>query len=445
MTGQWRDDADTRVRKVVGRVRRAHWGTADIVQCLLKDTVTQLAVRYQNTPTVYNKDDVAAIDKLTSKLYDRWIVARELQKVVESERDGWLMQTYNNDTKRLYFTVVPPHRWEAWGPVDRPTKVTVWSFIPLSMGEGKAPVNTWVGETWDITNRSAPQWTATTDDGTDVSRILAKSSPGYYPWVDSDGPFIPGTVYHASANGCMYDPYHGTELVEASLNVAVYRTLQMHIVRGAAFALRWLKDVAVTAGKELTAAGTSAVDVDPNTFLMLKDIGNTPGSIGQLGPAADPSIITGIISAYTAAALFGWGISAREQERLSSEPQSGIAIALTRSAVRERQATLGSVYAHPDVLSLELSARMLNLFDGANLPVTGWGIAYADLPLSADEQIKSDERFAKLREQGLMSRADHYAAIFNVPREIALQEIARIEAEDKQPAAADPVVPGNTQ
>ena len=99
------------------------------------------------------------------------------------------------------------------------------------------------------------------------------------------------------------------------------------------------------------------------------------------------------------------GLETDDTQRNGSA-QSGWAIALKRSSVREKQQEMEPNFRQQDEVLLALAASLLNVHEGAGLPETGWSITYRGLPLSPVEvETRTKQAMADI-ELGIASPVD---------------------------------------
>lgn len=226
------------------------------------------------------------------------------------------------------------------------------------------------------------------DRGTDLSpEVLggAKAGEDYRFRYEDGTPFIPAVMYHAAVTGKLWDPFEWCEVVEATLNVGVLWSFWAHVVRDASWPQRY--------GLGVTVAGASAVGggqtrrrevvTDPASVVMFEPLPNFEGqpSLGQFDPGGDPVAIAESVAAYERRVIAFIGMSPSDIHRVSGDPRSGYALAITRDAQREHQTRLEPAFSRSDRETLRKSAALWNRWaEGAELPdrlaERGWRARY---------------------------------------------------------------------
>jgi hypothetical protein len=135
------------------------------------------------------------------------------------------------------------------------------------------------------------------------------------------------------------------------------------------------------------------------------------------------------IRAYSADLSMDMGISSTDLARISANPRSGYAIALSREGVRAAQRRAEPQFRRGDLETLCKICALWNATTGGSLPLIGWTISYPGVPLSSDEKTRSIEEYKALVELGVASPVDLYRMIYNTSKETATLELERIALE----------------
>ena len=100
------------------------------------------------------------------------------------------------------------------------------------------------------------------------------------------------------------------------------------------------------------------------------------------------------------------GINPADVQKMSGDPRSGYAIAISRSSLRESQRKYAPAFRRADVETLEISAKISNKYMNTSYPETGYRVEYHAIPLSPQESKEQRENMLSLLQAGLISKVD---------------------------------------
>ena len=403
LNGTWIHDLELSILAEVGEQRRRYWGAPDISKNIFRDVVSQLSVLYDSEGAATH-DDTAAAESMHTRLALWWPFMREHQKFVEGLRECLLKVDMvptedpdkDADQWRPIFSTITPDLYDLEFDTRDPSKIIkVSHWVERKIGDKV----TWTVDVWSLKESDKP-YTIFDDEGNDVSsRFLDEDQRK--GWFDDNGQYLPFVHYHAAINGKNFNGSHGAELVCMTYKVGVFWTYWGHILKDCSYPARWGLNARLIGTASDEATGTEYVTADANVFMNFKTHGNQPGSIGQFNPGGDPKAIGESIVMYSAEGLNAWGISQGDNLRVSADPRSGFAIALSRETIREHQAKATPAFRVADTQTIGLIARMSNEADALELPVTGWNITYRGIPPSAQEQagkLDHDKKRVELKQ-----------------------------------------------
>ncbi len=432
LTGEWMHDLEISVLAEVGAQRRRYWGAPDISKNIFRDVVSQLSVLYDSEGAATHEDE-AAVEAMHTRLTLWWAFMREHQRFVEGLRECLLKVDMvptedpdkDADQWKPIFNTITPDLYDIEFDDRNPTKMVKISHWVQRKVDKRV---VWTVDVWSL-KEGDKAYAIFDDQGNDVSnRFLdADQQKG---WFDDNGRYLPFVHYHAAINGKNFNSMYGAELVCMTYKVGVFWTYWGHILKDCSYPARWGLNARLIGTAADEATGTEYVTADANVFMNFKSHGNEPGSIGQFEPGGDPKSIGESIVMYAAEGLNAWGISQGDNMRVSADPRSGFAIALSRETIREHQAKATPAFRVSDTQTLSLIARMSNEADALDLPVTGWGITYRGIPPSAQEQAGKLDHDRKRVELKQTSYAELLAEDTGMSVEKAQQELLNKQARN---------------
>lgn len=447
--GAWREDLDRRIGLAIGAVRREAWGVPDLSSNVFRSSMQSLAVLYDRRPKVSHNEPGAA-DLLSSYVVDAglWPLMQRVQRDTLGMREMFVRVDVvadrdEPDSAEVSYRPIPPDLVLAYAHTEHPDEPVEIREMRLRRDKHGKPRWTW--DVLSIADLDRPFYrvlAAGSDAGEDLSMEYLGVDGGLvgeaYPYRYSDGrPLLPVVLYHAAKTGMLFDPYEASELVEGSLNVAVFWSMFGHVVRQASWPQRYAVGVRVPSatidGNEQATLRESVIP-DPATVLLFEasDEGMSP-QISQWDAGADPQALQDAISMYERRLAAFAGISPSDVQRVAGDPRSGFALAINREAARESQRRYEPVFGPIDEELLAITAALINRVQGTNLPEDDYRVAYESLPPSAEERQSEREHIVGLINAGLLDRVEAYRQLHpglsRADAEAALAEINAINAE----------------
>jgi hypothetical protein len=407
--GEWTPDLDSYIMDNIGSVRQRAWGHGDISRCAWLDVATAQASLYDRAPEVKHQNELAnqmmgdilhgaGWASMMPRIQRDTIAIREMHLHPVMAPDGRL-------------TLIPAYPSDVEGEArfDDPEALGYAKWHRPRIIEGK---QVWTADEYDIRDPRNPSFRVVNQDGDDITDLCFDSVPagGFvgarYPYRYSGGEaFIPLVTYHAARTGQLYDWSTGCELTEGTLRIGLYYSYYGHVMKNAAWAQRY------SVGVDWLGSGTSdprdgrpEVVADPATVLQgIQDHEQQASpTVGAWAPPVSPSEMLAAVESYTRTVYATAGLSAADISRVSGDPRSGYALAVTRDGQREMQKKYQSQFERGDLELLRMVAAM------AGLPDTGWRIRYTALPQSIDELVKIQAFVDNEVAAGRMSQIDAY-------------------------------------
>jgi hypothetical protein len=437
MYGLGREDVRDRMRLAFGALRSDVIGEPDLSGNPLLAACTAVAALYDRDPVVTHPVGPAATTALAPHLRTLWPLMQRVQRDAVAMREMLVRVDWRVDaagTPEIVYRPVPPDmvqmRHDPARP-DHPLEVREAVRVRDQVGREE-----WVWEVWRVAADGTDGYHAWHDWATDedVSERygrMAETGPTYQ-WRTLDGRYVlPYVLYHAALTGALLDPYHGSELVFGTLDVAVLWTYHSHIIRNAAFEVRYTLGARI--GAELDYGDTGGgprmrAVADPTAVLSVQrdpDFDGQP-QIGALAPSADPLAIAEAIVIRERRLIAFAGLSPADVHRTSGDPRSGYSLAITRDGQREAQRRYAPVFSPIDEELMGLSATALRLAGGPVLPEVGWSVRHQLLPASPEERDAERREVLELMAQGLMGRAEARARLTGESMEQAERILAAL-------------------
>jgi hypothetical protein len=235
-----------------------------------------------------------------------------------------------------------------------------------------------------------------------------------YPYRNKEGePFIPYSLYHAEITGDLFDAFHNSEIIAGSLNASVLRSFYLHLSKNCSFPQRYMMG-AIPAGMSMfdndIASRRNAISTDPSSVLLFNPdpdlVAGQQPQIGQFQAGGDVEKMLESITTYERGLASNAGINPADVQKMSGDPRSGYAIAVSRSSLRENQRRFAPAFRRGDVETLEKSAMIANRFIGGDYPETGYRVEYHAVELSPEESKAQREHILSLLTAGLISKID---------------------------------------
>ena len=349
-----------------------------------------------------------------------WPLMQRVQFYTLGLRETFLRVDITDDGKNLLYRIVTPEMVEAMASAGDPSRPHTIKEMRLRFCEDSQK-HEWTIDHLSIEDRENPVYevyTVTPNGEMDKNvseKYLGGSMSGVaYPYRDSNGaPFLPYSLYHAEIHGGLFDPYNGREVVEGALNSSVLYTYWVHLCRDCAHPQRWLLGAGL-AGTDVfdnnLESRRAAIATDPASILVFSpDPDLQPGQnpqIGQFQAGGDVGEMLEAVTIYERRLATYAGINAADVQKMSGDPRSGYAIAISRSSLREAQRKFAPSFRRGDVETLEISAKIANRYLGTSFNEDGYRVEYHPIPLSPQESKEQRENMLALLGSGLISKVD---------------------------------------
>lgn len=388
--GGWGRDAFERMLCRIGTDRSDAWGQPILTSNVFFSCADALAVLYSESGTIGNTIDPSAADDMTALL----------------RKGGWwpLMQRYMRDTlgfREMLQRVDVERVKETGDPVEdclpcfrpvfpdlcelipnpsdptRPIEITEYRQRPGGMGL------VWTKERWSLLGPIHQVSDGTMDVSGSYGLPEGGASGSAYPskYVRSDGkPVLPYVLHHAAVTGCLLDPYCWSELVEATMEIAVDKTFLSHCKRNAAFGK--IVSIGCSPVEQRDVNGRNVSVSDPAVVhKFARDEGHDGAiDVKMLSQAVDIAALAETISQDTREAAVFAGVDPADFQRLDGDPRSGYALALSVEGKKKSALRYAPVMERGDIEVLSLVAVQVNRLMGAEVfPEEGWTVEYAPL------------------------------------------------------------------
>jgi hypothetical protein len=286
-------------------------------------------------------------------------------------------------------------------------------------------------------------------------------------------PILPYVLYHAAPNGDrLFDPNDWIELVDGTLNAGVLNGFMMHTFADASWPQKYLiGGMPIAAAVQMQGGDDSATRVsyvpsDPTSVLIVAtqpDFSGQP-SAGQWAAGGSLTEQEAVLGNIISGLMETAGIAASDIQRLSGNARSGAALSITNEGKRELQRRYQPIFESADQQLIRIVAILLNRYSDAvesqaeatgepvlpryRYPEGGYSLVYSKIPRSPSELKEHREHVLGLLAAGMTSRVEAYAALNDVPLEIAAVRLAELDAANAPapPAtAATPTAPTDPQ
>ncbi len=503
LEGTWSRLLAERTTQVLGATRSAMQADPSLSLNPFKSVCRALSVLYDGAPTIQHPVASAEdLRNLTRKITAAglWPMMQRVQQYVLGLRESLVHAAVDPSTGALRFRAVYPDMVYARASEDRPDEpVRIEELRSRSAAylRSKGIVVTpnvanaedvWTVDVYDISGpapfhavhllsaKSNSQGWAL---GADITaQVYGKAlAAGDYPWratptraalaadPEAEGtPVIPYVLYHAAPNGDrLWDPYEWIEIVDGTLTAGVLNSFLLHTFADASWPQKVIiggapAGAAVTMDDGTEGSRRAYVPSDPTSILIIEPL---PGFTGQptatqFQPGGDITAQEAVLGNMISALMESAGISPSDVQRLSGNARSGAAIALTNEGKRELQRRYQAVFEAADQRLVRLCAILLNRWaDGIELaaeaagapiatlyrfPEGGYSLTYPRIPRSPDELKAHREHVFALLDRGMLTDAEAFAALHDVPLEVAERRVA----ERMPPAPAPAPAPAPT-
>ncbi len=274
----------------------------------------------------------------------------------------------------------------------------------------------WTVETWDILGDEPvfkiEELSQMGKKRTDVTReFMPGLESGAYPYLDREGaPILPYVLIHAEVAPRLWNYTTGTELVNGSLRLAAFWTFWGSSYLSASHPQRWALDVTTRAGDTKNIGGKSVdlIPVNHKSILVFRSDGPTGGSLGQYAPAMIPLEGAAALKEYEQGLAVYAGLDPSDLQITGG--QSGYAIVVSQSGKRRQQRKSEPARRMADQLILGTAARLVNAYDGLDLPedAAAYAVRYPGVGESMEERKAKTEAIKAELDMGLISKVEAY-------------------------------------
>lgn len=503
LEGTWSRLLAERTTQVLGATRSAMQADPSLSLNPFKSVCRALSVLYDGAPTVQHPVATAEdLRNLTRKIAAAglWPMMQRVQQYTLGLREMLVHAAVDPDTGALRFRAAYPDMIYARASEDRPDEpVRIEELRARSAAylREKGIVtqpnavngeDVWTVDVYDISGPipfhavhllGAKTTSAGWALGPDITtKIYGTALSGdAYPWratptraaADADpeakgAPVLPYVLYHAAPNGDrIWDPYEWIEIVDGTLTAGVLNSFLLHTFADASWPQKYLiggapAGAAVTMDTGEEGSRRAYVPSDPTSILIVEPLPGFTGqpSAGQFQPGGDIAVQEQVLGNMVSALMESAGISPSDVQRLSGNARSGAAIALTNEGKRELQRRYQAIFEASDQRLIRLCAILLNRYSDAleiaaeeagapiptryRFPEGGYSLTYPRIPRSPDELKAHREHVFAMLDRGMLTDAEAFSALHDVPLDVAERRVAEIAAS-KAAAAPPPAQP----
>jgi len=411
---------------------------------LFSSTVRQLAVQYDAEPTVTNdrlNDDASTAWSQMCAGTHLWAILQKNSEHVIGLNECLLQIEWTERGLRVK-SVTPDSIVVETVPGDVNTILVVKAARVYTINGADIPA--WA--MWDISDPLNPNFRVEDAKGVDItSKVVIDSQP--WPYFNEDGsPFLPFVMYRAQYTSEPWNPYSGSEIVHASLDLAILWTAWAKAILDSSWAQRWVIDLMLQGASIANAGGagaTATVEADPSSVLVFQSKGDKTGSAGQFDAPQDLKAQSDSILTYQATVLSNVGIHPADIESTAG-PSSGVAISLKRSAQRRLAMRYVPNFRAADIELFSKMALVSNIFSETQYPVDGWVIQYHLPEESIEEFIAALDRDERLVTAGFISKVDLMMRFHpELSRAQARDKLIQVAAENLEFSMQPPAVPAD--
>ena len=412
LSGQWAEDVRRRVRLRVGQTRASAWGIdkpggVDLSGNLFAQVSGDLSTLYNRPPIWSSSLDPSAARVISDVLQEAgWVsMMQRVERDTLGCREFLLKVSPRSDGGVIVRPVCPDLVEALADPVERdmPIRIDEWQLREI---QGRT---VWTRTRTDARDGTVRVYDATGDDIT--SEVGESWSP---EWTSASGEhFLPYILYHAQRTGYLWDPWEGVGLVEGTLTNSVNLTHLQHAITQAANPQRYLAGLEPIGEALEDVSGRSprrVVMSDPAVILQFDRIHGFDGQpmVGQFEAGADIGVLTDSVERYERRVCASASL-AGDLMRVSGDPRSGYAVAISREGQREASDQYREEFARSDRMLARLVACILNGQGSESVPETGYSIEYQRLALSQTERLQLLQELKTAMEMGLITQEQAYA------------------------------------
>ncbi len=401
--GRWRSDAEERAKELVGSQRAGAWKHTDITGNVFKASAVALSALYDRPGTfIPPSDSEDNLDFLAAfEASGFWSLMPTAQRDTIGLQDLGLRVLINDD-QTIALEVAWPDLLEGTAARSSPGQAaSLFHARPREIDDKEV----WTWDEIDVRRPDAPVWRVW-DAGRQevITEAAAPRTLAGFPFMYGDRPVMPVVMYHATAHpAALFDCMGNEEVVDGALNAAVYWSMWGHNVRQASWQQRYGWNVKPVGGT--TSANGTSVVTDPATVALFETLNEEAGQgvLGQWEAPVDPKTLGEAVAMYERRVATLAGVSGSAVQRMSGDPRSGYAIALTHQERREHQRKFEPAFGPSDLLLLHTAAKLWATATGRAPDVEGWTVRYARIPKTPEEEAADLDRRERRLALGMTS------------------------------------------
>jgi len=438
LRGRWMEDLEKALRLHVREDRLGVWGIGEMSRNPFRSISSQVGGALYHRPGELRGGDGVEDLSAAMQAAGYWQVMQRQSTDLVGLRET-LMRVDWSERGGLLYRPIDPDACIVDAVPEAPDEPAYLAELQLrEHPETKDPA--WCWEILDIRDMAAPEHkimdAKMEEDWTD--EILGPAPDGSingYRYVYDGKPFLPVVMHHAERTGELWDAFYGIETVLGTMTVAVLLTFWVHGVKDGSFATVLLVNGQIRGVEIEGADGTrrNVISTEPGSIIEVGPIEEGAGqpTAVQLQPGFDPQKLMLAITGFEQGLAEFAGVSAADLVRTGADPRSGVSLSISREGLRDAQGRMEPQLRRGDLEAARVTAMMLNLHTGSDLPLDGVSITYPSLPLSIGERKAQTEDLTTKVDAGLMSMVDAYMALHpGITRKQATAELTRIRSEN---------------
>lgn len=422
LTGRWDQDVEIWMRDHFGDVRRKVMGPKDKSTNFLVSITKQTATLYDNTPAILHPSG------LLPELLGEWLEYQtsdgQTRRVRRQGRLGssglfsalprvqqhtlgvneaalameWSPRYGGSwEAGQVRFRQVDVDLVEAESDPSDPGRPILWK--ELRQREIKGEV-VWTQDVHDIRDPEAPSFRVLRYDREGkksiditgdvhgaamaelgVSSFSGAAYPTRYTQGELEGlPFIPVALYHRQHPATLWNPWEHVEAVDGTLTLAVLWSFWAHAVKNGSFRRPYVAGGRVVPLQTYTDATGKVIEQhasDPAAVMEIEQHETAQQLlVGEWSGSMDPAVLGEAIASYEARLASSMGVDPSDIQRLSGDPRSGYALAISQAAKQEARRRFAPVFRPIDEELVGKAAAMINANAGTSFPESGFVVDY---------------------------------------------------------------------
>jgi len=200
-------------------------------------------------------------------------------------------------------------------------------------------------------------------------------------------------------------------VMSATLELACMHAALNHSVYNASWAQRYGVGVTIPHTTETgNGQGRHEITPDPSTVMLFSPMedANSP-SLGQWAAPTSPTDIIETIERRERMALSDAGLNPADLMRATSDPRSGFALSVSRSAQRQKQMEVSPLFEVADQELLRVTATQANrLLGQERYPESGLTVTYQGIPQTPEERQADRDHVTQMLELGMIDPVTAY-------------------------------------